>query len=187
MVEDLGAPTPAAIARALQVSERTCRRWMASGKAPRTAALSLFWLTRWGQSIVDADAVNAARLQAGHARSLAEHVQRLERHVERLLRLGDWGAANAPMWDDPGTRAAAAVRPAGRSKHRENVGASQPSSWAGPAAPPPLQVNEKRRAAINTADQERLHRPARHRTAAKCYGRTPWKWQRSSRSSARSR
>lgn len=51
LIEDLGLrpETHPAVARALGVSERTIRRWIA-GKAPRVARLSLWWLSRYGYS-----------------------------------------------------------------------------------------------------------------------------------------
>ena len=52
VLADIGNPTAAAIAAVLDLDERTVRRWIAADKMPRPAHLALFWLTRWGRSIV---------------------------------------------------------------------------------------------------------------------------------------
>lgn len=77
ILEDLGRPAPARVARALGVGESTVYRWNATGRAPRVAALALFWLTRWGHSQVNADAVNDALMAAQLARSYREECNRL--------------------------------------------------------------------------------------------------------------
>lgn len=96
MLHDIGNPSAAELAKALHVSERQVRRWKRAGCAPQPAMLAIFWLTRWGMSIVDAEAVNAARLHVGMAGALKAHIQRLQARLERMGRLGDFGAANDP-------------------------------------------------------------------------------------------
>lgn len=96
MLDDLGNPSAAAIARTLGVSETLTRRWIRSGDAPRAAQLALFWLTRWGRSEVDAKAVNDARLSHQTCEALRREVTLLREENARLLRLGDFGAANDP-------------------------------------------------------------------------------------------
>lgn len=96
MLPDLGNPPPAAIARALDVSPATVRRWIAADRAPRAVMLSLFWLTRWGRSEIDCRAVNDARIQSGLASSLRSEVARLEKRVRRICRIADFGSANDP-------------------------------------------------------------------------------------------
>ena len=77
LLAELGA-TPRQVARALQVSERTVYNWLQNGREPWSARIALFWLTRWGYSIIHTDAENAARLYAGLARSQADYIRRLE-------------------------------------------------------------------------------------------------------------
>ncbi|HMO44672.1 MAG TPA: hypothetical protein PKB14_01420 [Rubrivivax sp.] len=77
LITDLGQPSPARLARALGVGVSSVYRWNASGKAPRMACLALFWLTRWGHSQVNADAVNDAALCAALARSWRDECNRL--------------------------------------------------------------------------------------------------------------
>ena len=60
ILEDLGRPPPARLARVLGVGRTTVYRWNAAGHAPRPVLLALFWLTRWGRSAVNTQAVNDA-------------------------------------------------------------------------------------------------------------------------------
>lgn len=96
MLDDLGRPTTAALASFLDVDKRTVQRWIASDKMPRAPALAIFWLTRWGQFIVDTEAVNDARLQAGLAASYRRTVSVLETRLAHFLTVGDFGSANDP-------------------------------------------------------------------------------------------
>lgn len=96
MLASIGNPTPAELAAALRVSADQVRAWQAADEAPHLAGLALFWLTEWGMSAVDAEAVNAARLHAAMARALADDVQQLRRELARVVALGDFGCANAP-------------------------------------------------------------------------------------------
>lgn len=97
MLDDIGRPAPAALAKTLHVHERTVRRWMATDRAPRPVQLTLFWLTRWGQGEVNARAVNDARLYAGLVGALRDEKTKAEHQVHRLLKIGDFGSANDPM------------------------------------------------------------------------------------------
>jgi predicted DNA-binding transcriptional regulator AlpA len=106
LLRDLGNPRPAAVARALGVSERTAWRWLADDEAPRSALLALYWLTSWGASEVVSD----ARQAIGIARGLADALQRenaaLRAEIGRLGAIGDFGSAN-----DPAARPFGAPRP----------------------------------------------------------------------------
>lgn len=92
----LGHPSAAALAAYLDVSERTVYGWKAQDKAPRAAALALFWESSYGRSALDADLYNAAMVHKGHADSLARHVVNLETRIARLEKIGRFGSANAP-------------------------------------------------------------------------------------------
>lgn len=97
MLDDLMGPkSPEAIGHHLGVSPSTVRRW---GDAwPRAAALALFWETRWGQSIIDCDAVNQARMQEGLNRALKNENASLRARIARLEALGrGFGAANEAL------------------------------------------------------------------------------------------
>lgn len=98
ILADLGHPSSQAIGRALGVTERTARRWIATGQAPRAAILALFWVTRWGSSQIDAHAHNGAQLARLQVQALADENAALRAELARVLALGDTGAANLPSW-----------------------------------------------------------------------------------------
>lgn len=98
MLDDIGRPRTADLARALGVTPRTARAWVAAGQAPRSAMLALFFLTRWGLSQADCDAHNAAQLARAHLSSVQEEKNALQAEFARVLALADTGAANGASW-----------------------------------------------------------------------------------------
>ncbi len=100
ILEDLGRPHPAQVARILGVGVRTVYRWNRTGQAPRTACLALYWLTRWGRSEVHAQAVNDATVAVGLAQALQTELDRTRLELAHVLALSDSGAANAPLIGD---------------------------------------------------------------------------------------
>lgn len=94
---EIGNPKPRELARALGVSERTVFRWIKDDDAPKAVLLSLFWLTKWGQDIVNCDAGNDARLQAAIAAGLRRENEVLQEKLTGLGRIADFGAANDPI------------------------------------------------------------------------------------------
>jgi hypothetical protein len=96
LIDDIGRPSPRQIAKALDVTERTVKRWLQADQAPRTVMCSLFWLTRWGQHAVHCEAHNDAVMQAGMARNLRDQIERLQQQLAHLGRIADFGAANDP-------------------------------------------------------------------------------------------
>lgn len=99
LLDDLGNPPPGQLARVLGVSVSTVARWQRSGKAPRSALLALFWLTRWGRSVVAVDLLNEARTMRALAESRAAQVRALRRRLEMLEQATPTGAANSPFFD----------------------------------------------------------------------------------------
>ena len=97
MLDDLGQPSARRVARVLGVSQRTAYRWNADGHAPRVACMALFWLTRWGRSAVDAQAVNDARTAIGYADSLRRELLHAERQIAHLKAIGRFDTANEPI------------------------------------------------------------------------------------------
>ncbi len=97
ILDDLGHPSVETLSKALDVSPRTMKRWLDADKMPRTAQLALFWLTRWGSSIIDCNAVNDARLYASLARCYADENRKLSRELARVLSIGNFGCANSPL------------------------------------------------------------------------------------------
>lgn len=71
LVVDIGRPHPSSIAKSLGVTERTVYRWLSDPQsAPRPAIISLFWLSRWGLSRLDAELFNRSQVYWGHAQAL---------------------------------------------------------------------------------------------------------------------
>lgn len=96
MLADLGHPAPDVVARALGVSARTVRRWVADGHAPRPVMLALFWETTFGRSQAHADAHNAAMWARAQVAGLEREKATLARRVAYLEGLACYGSANAP-------------------------------------------------------------------------------------------
>lgn len=101
MLADIGNPSPEAVARALGVSTRSVQRWIAKEAAPRPVMVAIFWLTRWGMSSVNAEAVNLAALRSGEANVMRRKVEDLERKLVHLAKIADFSAANSPIVDLP--------------------------------------------------------------------------------------
>jgi hypothetical protein len=85
ILDDLGNPTSHALAAFLDVNRRT-------------AALALFWLTRWGRGAIDATANNDARMFAGLAECYRQDLAQLRAEHMKLLALADFGCANSPSF-----------------------------------------------------------------------------------------
>lgn len=96
MLDDLGNHSLAEVAKALDISERKLQRWVARDDAPRTVLLAVYWLTRWGMSVVHCEAHNAAILQASIAATLQREVDRLHAQLAWVTAIADFGAANSP-------------------------------------------------------------------------------------------
>lgn len=79
LMTDLGLTTAdmPKIASALGVSERTIWRWKGS-KAPKTALLSLWWLSRWGHSEWDCEMHNRTKAALELRDSLWREVRKLQ-------------------------------------------------------------------------------------------------------------
>jgi predicted DNA-binding transcriptional regulator AlpA len=100
ILEDLGNPPPARVAKVLGVAVRTVYRWNRDGQAPRAACMALFWLTRWGRSEVHCQAVNDATVAVGYANALLRENKKLQVELARVLALNESGAANSPLIRD---------------------------------------------------------------------------------------
>lgn len=97
ILEDLGNPSVDRICKTLGVSRSTVYRWKAAQEAPKCAALALFWLTKWGQSHVNAQAVNDAAIACNYVEVLQAEVKTLRAELDQVLRISSTGAANAPL------------------------------------------------------------------------------------------
>lgn len=91
----------AVLACALDVHPRTLARWIDDDAAPRVARLAVFWLTRWGQSQLDADLYNDNQTHAAMANALRTELIASQRQVARLRRALDAApldSANSPIY-----------------------------------------------------------------------------------------
>lgn len=101
LMDDLCQPPPERVARVLGLGIRTVQRYNATGKAPRSVCLAVFWLTSWGRSAVHAQAHNDAQLMVRMVGSLQDELAALRGQVEHMARLGHFGSANDPVSGQP--------------------------------------------------------------------------------------
>lgn len=100
LLDDMPA-SHAKVARHLGISERTIDRYWKDNQAPRSVMLALFWESRWGQSVVETDAYNSARLSRQTVVVLTKENAALRRRIgmlEQELAHADTGAANLPFF-----------------------------------------------------------------------------------------
>ena len=86
MLADLGRPHPYSLGHALGVDERTARRWIKQGHAPRPVMLALFWVTSWGLSTLDATAHNRAMAWRGLVHAQARELTRTQARADAMAR-----------------------------------------------------------------------------------------------------
>lgn len=97
MLQDIGLPNDAALAKAMGVTVRTAQKWIHQDKAPQAVMLAIYWLTRWGVSTIDTNAHNDAVMSYGLAKSRERQVADLQGQIKRVERLADFGSANDPL------------------------------------------------------------------------------------------
>lgn len=97
LLSEIGSPSAFYLARAMQVPVVTAELWIHEDQAPHSVMLALFWLTRWGVSIIDAEAHNSAVLQAQLAASSQAETADLRAAINRVERIADFGSANDPL------------------------------------------------------------------------------------------
>jgi hypothetical protein len=97
MLQDLGCPGANLLAHVFEVSQATAASWISKDQAPKAVLLSLFWITRWGASLAEANAHNDAVAAAAKARLLREQVEALQGSLRHLASIADFGAANDPL------------------------------------------------------------------------------------------
>ena len=96
ILDDLGSPPVASVAKVLGLGVRTIHRYNRAGSAPRHVCLALFWLTRWGRSNVHCQAVNDCMVAVSYANGLESEVRTLRTQLAHVLAIGEFGAANEP-------------------------------------------------------------------------------------------
>lgn len=97
IMDDLGNPHPARVARALGLGARTVYRYNREQQAPRHVCLALFWLTRWGRSQVYSQAVHDCQVAVAYANAIESELRQLRTQLAHVLALSDSGAANLPI------------------------------------------------------------------------------------------
>jgi hypothetical protein len=97
MLADLGNPPAQLVAKALGVSLRSVRSWIARGYAPHATMIALFWHTSYGRSLIDVELVNTARMFAQLASSQAREMNNLKARIAHLETIGQFGSANSPF------------------------------------------------------------------------------------------
>ncbi|MCV2361707.1 hypothetical protein LNV08_22325 [Paucibacter sp. TC2R-5] len=93
MLDNIGNPSPKALAKALGVCISDMQTWIETDCAPRPVLLALFWLTVWAQSSVDAESINISRLHVSIAVSLRTELAGIKHELARILTHGNFGAA----------------------------------------------------------------------------------------------
>lgn len=97
LLKNLGEPDAETLAASLRVCPSTARRWLKNEEAPFPVLLALFWLTRWGVSVIDADAFNDAIQAIRIARLRESEAAALRARLQQVERIADFGSANDPL------------------------------------------------------------------------------------------
>lgn len=124
LLDSLGHPAPADLARFLGVTERTVFNYARRGEAPRAVVLALFWITNWGASHVDTHRENCIRAATNLTVLLKKENENLRARIARLEALGDFGAANLPAQ----STTAQAAPPARRYEDQYGAPAQPPAA-----------------------------------------------------------
>jgi hypothetical protein len=96
LLTDIGNPSAPHLAKAMRVTPGTAARWIREGNAPQAVMLALFWVTRWGASMVNANAHNDAALARHTAEIRSREVTMLQAELTRVEDIADFGSANDP-------------------------------------------------------------------------------------------
>ncbi|MFY7867165.1 hypothetical protein [Roseateles sp.] len=96
MLDDLGNPSAAKLAKALGVCRRTVGRWVADDEAPRAAMLAIFWMTSWGISTIHCEAHNAASQTAVLVAALKRANADLQAKLDSLANSGSTRCPDCP-------------------------------------------------------------------------------------------
>jgi hypothetical protein len=97
LLSDIGNPSPGLLAETFSVSVGTVQRWISNQEAPKAVLLALFWITKWGVSLVDSRAHNDAVVAVGMASALQAEAETLRSKLQRVGGIADFGSANDPL------------------------------------------------------------------------------------------
>lgn len=95
MMDDLNRPLPRQVASFLRVPVEVARAYEDGAAVPHACQLALFWLTKWGQSLVDANATNDIRMAVAYIRVLESRLEQLGHATSPLAVLPEDGGAPA--------------------------------------------------------------------------------------------
>ena len=99
LVDDLVTRDFKKIARHLEITPETLKKWYQSDSAPRMAYLAVFWETRWGLSIIDCEVTNRDRLRLGLIDALKCENKNLKMQIVELTKPKEsLRAANDPLY-----------------------------------------------------------------------------------------
>jgi len=87
------------VAKFLDVTEITVKRWIKKGAVPRAAVLALYWESKYGRSQLFTDQVNDIRLLYRHVQILQSQYTRAKDIVAGLRRI-QVDTANEPYFDE---------------------------------------------------------------------------------------
>lgn len=98
-VHELGGPR--CVCKMLDVAERTVWRWLAEGSVPKMAVRALYWETRYGRSLIDADHDAEVVLLRSNIQILEQQFVRAT-HIIQGLKSLYYGTSNEPLFDERG-------------------------------------------------------------------------------------
>lgn len=102
LLDSIGNPADADLARWLGVSVRSVRNYKAASHAPKPVMLALFWISEWGMSEVNCYHRNAASRFYALAECRAIVAEKLHARLARLalerFSAAPIAAANDPVW-----------------------------------------------------------------------------------------
>jgi hypothetical protein len=105
VLKELFNPPAADLARYLGVHRRTVHRWMRTGCAPRAVVMALHRVSRPGLHQTHRELLRDLRAVDDWGLAMQRENDALRRELARVLAVGEFGAANLPVYR-PGLMAA---------------------------------------------------------------------------------
>ena len=99
LIDDIpGGSNITLVAKHLGQDVESVRLWQQNDNAPRSALLALFWESRWGKSVLDANIHNSSSIAFRTVKSLQRENNNLRTRIARLENTNTFGAANSSQW-----------------------------------------------------------------------------------------
>lgn len=99
LLDSMGAPRDAAVARFLGVTPRTVHNWRAANCAPSPATVALFLVSPFGLTETVLHHKNAAMRANSYAACMVSVAEKLQQRIDWLERYGPGTAANSSVYD----------------------------------------------------------------------------------------